>query len=64
MVNYSCEKCGKEFGQKGHYTKHLNNLMVSQTLDLKEIHGRYLFLTRFKNRNKTTCSLFPKFYDT
>lgn len=24
MVNYSCEKCGKEFTQKGHYTKHLN----------------------------------------
>ncbi len=24
MVIYSCEKCGKEFSQKGHYTKHLN----------------------------------------
>lgn len=24
MVNYSCEKCGKEFTQKGHYTKHIN----------------------------------------
>ena len=24
MVNYSCEKCGKEFSLKGHYTKHLN----------------------------------------
>ena len=24
MVNYSCEKCGKQFSQKGHYTKHLN----------------------------------------
>ncbi len=24
MVNYSCEKCGKEFSQKGHYTTHLN----------------------------------------
>ena len=24
MVNFSCEKCGKEFSQKGHYTKHLN----------------------------------------
>ena len=23
MVNYSCEKCGKSFKQKGHYTKHL-----------------------------------------
>ena len=24
MVNYGCEKCGKEFKQKGHYTKHIN----------------------------------------
>ena len=23
MVNYSCEKCGKTFKQKGHYTRHL-----------------------------------------
>ena len=23
MVIYSCEKCGKSFKQKGHYTKHL-----------------------------------------
>ena len=23
MVNYSCEKCGKTFKQKGHYTNHL-----------------------------------------
>ena len=23
MVNYSCEKCGKTFKQKGHYIKHL-----------------------------------------
>ena len=22
MVKYSCEKCGKDFTQKGHYTKH------------------------------------------
>jgi adenine-specific DNA-methyltransferase len=24
MVNYSCEKCGKNFSKKGYYTKHLN----------------------------------------
>lgn len=24
MVKYSCEKCGKKFTQKGHYTKHTN----------------------------------------
>ena len=23
MVKYNCEKCGKEFTQKGHYTKHI-----------------------------------------
>ena len=24
MVKYSCDKCGKEFTQKGHYTTHIN----------------------------------------
>jgi hypothetical protein len=24
MVNYSCNKCGKEFFHKGNYTKHMN----------------------------------------
>jgi DNA-cytosine methyltransferase len=24
MVNYNCEKCGKEFKQKSHYTQHIN----------------------------------------
>jgi len=24
MVIYSCEKCGKTFKQKGHYTNHIN----------------------------------------
>ena len=24
MVNYSCEKCGKTFTQKGHYSRHVN----------------------------------------
>lgn len=24
MVKYSCEKCGKEFAQKGHYNNHVN----------------------------------------
>ncbi len=38
MVNYSCEKCGKEFSQKGHYTKHLNkkNPCISES-KIKEI---------------------------
>jgi hypothetical protein len=25
MVKYNCEKCGKEFIQKNHYTKHIND---------------------------------------
>ena len=38
MVKYSCEKCGKEFSQKGHYTKHANkkNPCVSES-KIKEI---------------------------
>ena len=28
MVKYSCEKCGKEFSQKGYYTKHLNKKKI------------------------------------
>jgi uncharacterized C2H2 Zn-finger protein len=24
MLKYTCEKCGKEFKQKSHYTVHLN----------------------------------------
>ena len=24
MVKYSCEKCGKPFTQKSHYTKHMS----------------------------------------
>ena len=39
MVNYSCEKCGKEFSQKGNYTKHLNKkipCVVSTNEDMKK----------------------------
>ena len=40
MVNYSCEKCGKQFSQKGHYNKHMNKKLpcVNET-KLKEIIG-------------------------
>jgi uncharacterized C2H2 Zn-finger protein len=24
MVKYNCDKCGKEFAQKSHYTQHIN----------------------------------------
>ena len=40
MVYYSCEKCGKQFNQKGHYNKHINKKLpcVNET-KLKEIIG-------------------------
>ncbi len=40
MVFYSCEKCGKQFSQKGHYNKHTNKKLpcVNET-KLKEIIG-------------------------
>lgn len=28
MVKYTCEKCEKEFTQKGHYTKHINKKTI------------------------------------
>ena len=38
MVKYCCEQCGKEFTQKGHYTKHINkkNKCVNE-IKIKEI---------------------------
>ena len=38
MSKYTCEKCGKEFKHKGHYTTHLNkkNPCVNE-LKIKEI---------------------------
>jgi adenine-specific DNA-methyltransferase len=38
MVFYSCEKCGKQFSQKGHYNKHINKkLPCINEIKLKEI---------------------------
>lgn len=31
MSNYTCEKCGKEYKQKGHYTSHVNKNACSKT---------------------------------
>jgi UDP-2-acetamido-2-deoxy-ribo-hexuluronate aminotransferase len=47
-----------------YYLKHLNHMMISQTLKPKEIHGRYLFLARFKNRNKLRFFLNTKGIET
>jgi len=57
MVNYGCEKCGKEFSQRGHYTKHLNKKnpcvvesKVKEMLDkvveekLKELNNKKLIV--------------------
>ena len=38
MVFYSCEKCGKQFSQKGHYNKHTNkNYLVLMKQNLKKL---------------------------
>jgi len=38
MVYYSCEKCGKQFSQKGHYNTHINKkLPCVNEMKLKEI---------------------------
>ena len=47
-----------------YYTKHLNHLIAKQTLKSGEIHGRYLFLGRFKNRNKLKSFLNEKDIET
>ncbi len=47
-----------------HYIKHLSKMMVTQTLEPKEIHGRYLFLARFKKRNKLRNFLNTKGIET
>ena len=58
MVNYSCEKCGKEFSQKGHYTKHLNKKnpcvvesKVKEMLD-KVVEEKLNNLTKNNNDNE------------
>ena len=47
MVKYGCEKCGKEFSQKGHYTKHLNKknpcIIESKVKEMLENPERMIF---------------------
>jgi len=42
MVKYNCDKCGKEFTQKGHYTKHTTKknpcVIESQNVVAEEIN--------------------------
>ena len=61
MVFYSCEKCGKQFSQKGHYNKHINKKLpcVNET-KLKEIIGVIINekLNEINNNNKEKIDLF------
>ena len=71
MVNYSCEKCGKTFSQKGHYTKHLNkkNPCVVES-KIKEMLDKVVEekLNNRKNNEKITIDTstfneIKKYYD-
>lgn len=67
MVKYNCEKCGKEFNQKGHYTKHLNkkNPCVLES-KIKEILDKAIE-EKLNNRKITidssTFTEIKKYYD-
>ena len=37
MVEYSCERCGKIFKQKGHYTNHMNRKTTCKKTENKVI---------------------------
>ena len=53
MVFYSCEKCGKQFSQKGHYNKHINKkLPCINEMKLKEIISVIVNKTLNENNNK------------
>ena len=71
MVNYSCEKCGKEFSQKGHYIKHLTkkNPCVFES-KIKEMLDKVVEekLNNRKNNEKitldsSTFNEIKKYYD-
>ena len=67
MSKYTCEKCGKEFSQKGHYTKHLNKknpcvveTKVKEMLDkvvdekIKELNKKFIVENENVNINTDT----------
>src|SRR3989344_2840153 len=41
MVFYNCEKCGKQFSQKGHYNKHINK-KLNENNNKKEKNDLYI----------------------
>ena len=54
MVFYSCEKCGKQFNQKGHYNKHISKKIpcINET-KLKEIITVVITPTEKKNETNS-----------
>ena len=55
MVNYSCDKCGKKFTQKGHYTRHMNK--KNPCIHMSKINEMVdaAVEKRLKETNITTC---------
>ena len=54
MVFYSCEKCGKQFSQKGHYNKHMNKKLpcVNETVTIIFVLWIFVILKLLKNKEK------------
>ena len=48
MVNYTCDKCGNKFKQKGLYTKHLNQ---KTTCEIESNQNQILDKTNIKTKN-------------
>ena len=40
MVKYSCNNCGKVFGQKGHYMNHINKKIICKPIENKIIEEK------------------------
>jgi len=59
MVFYNCENCGKQFGQKGHYTKHKNKKLPCT----KEIKDELLTNHHFGQYFTTNTDLKEKVFE-
>jgi DNA (cytosine-5)-methyltransferase 1 len=57
MVKYSCEKCGKEFTQKGHYNRHVNK--KSPCVNESKVKEMIEKVVSEKINEITTTSLLP-----
>jgi len=54
MVEYTCPKCGKEFKQKGHYTRHINKKNPCISQKKLEEYNKSLKI----DKRLTVCDLF------